>query len=965
MSNFLCCVAGFSRLWIASLAFILSQAWAAQSFAQEDVPFTLEQIETFQGLPANQQNVLIERARQENLQPQNQNSGTSQQINNLEGREGTEKDQQEPDGDSQGTQQPEKASEQEDGELRPFGYDMFSGGASTFSPTTDIPVPVDYVIGPGDVVRVQLFGQINAQYELEVTRDGELLVPNIGPVSVIGLKYEQLASMLQDKIKQQTIGVSAAITMGVLRSISVFILGEARRPGSYTVSSLSTVTNALSASGGVKKIGSLRHVQLKRNGKIIHDLDLYDLLLRGDTSDDMRLLPGDAIFIPPVGKTVSIVGSVKRPAIYELNDERTLGQLIEIAGGINADAWNTRVSISRLDGQGKRKLVQASLYRSALSNFVLEDGDRVEVYASLERIDNIIQVLGHIERPGSYAWTDGLRLSDLIIPELIKPGTDMNLGFLVRGTTGGGAGASVYYFSPRDILSSNSVYGRPLARENIVLAPGDSIFLLPAVTIFGDGGRATILTSANKRVAQLSSISDSLPIIYIKGASKVNGEYPLQRDVTYVSDFVASMDALMPGVDRSVAVHLRYIRETGLYVAEIFSPSAVIRNKKSQHDPILNSRDEVYFLQLEGEGAGAQRQNIFDQIINILEGQEKFGSPAPVVRLGGAVRFPGNFPILRESRISEVIKLAGGLDVDAYVLQGELSREIVTSEIDGIVAHVGQTVLPINISQALAGDTDENLVVQPRDVININRVPGVSESKFVELRGEFKFPGAYRISNGETVASLVERAGGFTEHASIGSAEFTRASLRELEQNQIDELAVRLKRELLVSGDGFTGEEQSEGLILLDQIAAIPARGRLVIDLAEQVSGKTEVPLELEDGDTLTVPRRRYSVSVLGEVQFATSHLFEPGKSYKYYVRRSGGETYIADEKRIFIVHSDGSVIRARGSIFNSVEVKPGDTIVVPPDVDITDPLAVIKAVTEVVSELGFGLAAFKAVGVF
>ena len=205
--------------------------------------------------------------------------------------------------------------------LKPFGYDLFAGVPSTFAPATDIPVPSQYVVGPGDRFEVQLIGTTKGRYSLVVNRNGSVMFPELGPIAVSGLGFEEAKNRIESRVNDQMIGTRVVISMGELRSIRVLVLGEAARPGSYTVSGLATVTNALFASGGIKKIGSLRNIQVKRKGALVQRLDLYDLLINGDTADDVRLLPGDVIFIPPVGTTVAVTGEIRRPAIYELKGE--------------------------------------------------------------------------------------------------------------------------------------------------------------------------------------------------------------------------------------------------------------------------------------------------------------------------------------------------------------------------------------------------------------------------------------------------------------------------------------------------------------------------------------------------------------------------------------------------------------------------------------------------------------------
>ncbi|MFQ5668808.1 MAG: polysaccharide biosynthesis/export family protein, partial [Candidatus Binatia bacterium] len=245
--------------------------------------------------------------------------------------------------------------------LKQFGYDLFAGAPTTFAPATDIPVPADYVIGPGDTVQVQLFGKENAEHSLQVTREGVLNFPGIGPISVAGLSFAELKRDLRQRISQQMIGIKSSITMGPLRSIRVFVLGEAHRPGSYTVSALSTMTNALFVSGGIQSIGSLRDIQLKRSGKLVRRLDLYDLLLHGDTSGDVRLLPGDVIFIPPIGRTVGVAGEVRRPAIYEIKGEKTVAEVLDLAGGLLPTAYPQASQLVRINRRRERTLVDIDL----------------------------------------------------------------------------------------------------------------------------------------------------------------------------------------------------------------------------------------------------------------------------------------------------------------------------------------------------------------------------------------------------------------------------------------------------------------------------------------------------------------------------------------------------------------------------------------------------------------------------
>ncbi len=263
--------------------------------------------------------------------------------------------------------------------LKPFGYDLFEGVPSTFAPVSDIQVPSDYIVGPGDKLEIQLYGNEPASYSLTVERDGRINFPKLGPINLSGLTFENARAAIEQRVSKQLIGSRVSVTMGELRSIRVFVLGEANKPGSYTVSGLSTMTNALFVSGGVKKIGSLRNIQLKRNGKLITVLDLYDLLLHGDTSGDRQLLPGDVIFIPPIGPTVSVDGAVRRPAIYETKGEKTVADAVELAGGLSPEADEKLAQMERILPSSLHEMQNVDLTSEASRKMLLANGDKLRV----------------------------------------------------------------------------------------------------------------------------------------------------------------------------------------------------------------------------------------------------------------------------------------------------------------------------------------------------------------------------------------------------------------------------------------------------------------------------------------------------------------------------------------------------------------------------------------------------------
>lgn len=294
-----------------------------------------------------------------------------------------------------------------------FGANLFRQVPSTFAPLDQGPVPSNYVLGPGDQIRVQLWGQVNFATTTRIDRTGGIYLPQVGEVHLAGVPVSQLQQVLHDAVSRVFRNFQLSASVGQIRSIQVYVVGDARRPGVYTISSLSTLIDALFACGGPSADGSMRNIEVRRNGKVITDFDLYDLLLKGDRSKDVPLLSGDVIFIPPVGAEVAITGSVRKPAIYELSQGETLGQLIQDAGGATAIAAKTYISIERIVAHRDREAMQVSYNEAGLTT-PLDSGDLIRVHAIAPLYKDTVTLRGNTANPGRFAWHAGMRLSDLI-----------------------------------------------------------------------------------------------------------------------------------------------------------------------------------------------------------------------------------------------------------------------------------------------------------------------------------------------------------------------------------------------------------------------------------------------------------------------------------------------------------------------------------------------------------------------
>lgn len=722
--------------------------------------------------------------------------------------------------------------------LEPFGYQLFKGVPMTFAPATDVPVPPDYVIGPGDHIRVQLFGNESSTHPLVVSRDGSLEFPRIGPIVVAGLSFQQTRELIQQRVAEQMIGTQASVTMGELRSIRVFVLGDVTRPGSFTVSGLSTMTNALFASGGVSEEGSLRNVQLRRNGEVVVTLDLYDLLLRGDTRADERLMPGDVIFVPPVGAQVAVDGEVRRRGIYELRGQATAAEVVALAGGLKSSAFPGGSTLARID-ESQRRIVEDLDLRSGEGQARrVRAGDMLTVPKLVDRVDNAVTLAGHIYRPRTTEYRPGMRLSDLL----------PTLGEL-----------------------------KPLA---------DARYLL------------------------------------------IRRELPPDQRVTALSADLA----------------------------------AALADRGGGADVELRPRDQVTVFDIE-QG----RREVIGPLLDILRLQATADTGAPVVRVGGQVRAPGQYPLEEGMRVSDLMRAGGSLAESAYVVDAELTRYEV---IDG--SYRQTDLLTVDLAAVRAGSETADLMLRPHDFLNVKEVSDWREQQTVTLRGELRFPGTYPIRKGETLLTVIGRAGGLTDEAYPEGAVFTREMLRQREREQLERLARQMEQDLASlalpgaqAGPGAPSpaETIAAGRMLLEELRAAEPVGRLAMDLPRVLRAEPRGigDLVLQDRDELLIPSAMQSVTVIGQVQSPTSHIHERRMGRDEYIMLSGGYTQRADRSRIYVIRANGQVAASGSNRWfraEQLEIMPGDTIIVPMDIERMRPIPLWTAVTQILFNVAVAVAA-------
>ena len=294
-----------------------------------------------------------------------------------------------------------------------YGRELFDQVPTTFAPVSHVPVPANYILGPGDQLLIRAWGKIDLDSRVTVDRNGQIFLPKVGALTVAGLRYDQLEAFLHSAIGAMFKDFALNVALGQLRSIQIFVLGDARQPGVYTVSSLSTLVDALFDSGGPSAIGTMRRIQLRRQGRPVSEFDLYDLVQTGDKSHDVRLLPGDVIYIPPVGAQIAVSGDINQPGIYELKGATTVGAALGDAGGMTSLADTERVVLERVDNHSSRRVEEFALDASGLQR-PLKDGDLLRIYPVSPKFENAVTLRGNVAQPGLYPWKAGMRISDLI-----------------------------------------------------------------------------------------------------------------------------------------------------------------------------------------------------------------------------------------------------------------------------------------------------------------------------------------------------------------------------------------------------------------------------------------------------------------------------------------------------------------------------------------------------------------------
>src|SRR5579884_1754615 len=802
------------------------------------------------------------------------------------------------------------------GEVLPiFGADLFRYVPTTFTPLEQIPVTPNYVIGPGDVLRIRVWGQINFNADVRVDRTGSIYLPQVGTIHVGGLPFSALDQHLRSEIGRVYRNFDLTVDVGQTRSIQVYVVGQARRPGAYTVSALSTLVNALFSSGGPSSQGSLRDIQLKRNGQTVTHFDLYDLLVNGDKTKDVQLQSGDVIFIPPAGPQVALTGSVRRPGIYELQDEKTtIQQLLAYAGGASAIAADTRISVDRVAGGHAREAMEVSFDSTGLGT-TLRDGDVLRVLSIPAKYEKTITLRGNTANPGRFAWHEGMKLSDLI-PD-------------------------------KDSLITRDYYWR---RAQLGLPTPEFLPYIAGPVQYQPSHPIDLQSRQAYQQWQMQNRFQRLP----NGQYAVIAPNPAQQG--------------QPGENKSAANEYPYAQGSVFLQGEPQYTQVLPQTQQQAGQEGISTPADLY-----GTGQTGQLQQPAGTMNPMQGGVLNPSQLSSSGSLGGRQVITQN--TASATRKNDVRLSAPEIDWDYAVIERMDPQTLKTSLLP---FNLGKLVLNHDPSQDLAlqpGDvvtifSQADLRVPQERQTKFVRLEGEFASSGIYSVRPGETLRQLVIRAGGLMPDAYLYGSEFTR-------ESTRVLQQQRLDEYVQTVELETQRGVLAGTSSAASAQdvasaqaaQASARDLLSRLHQLRATGRIVLQIKPDATGLDGLPdLPLEDGDVFIVPPRPSTVNVVGAVYDQNSFMFTPGRRVGDYLKMAGGPNRDADKKHMFIIRADGSVVSRTvnsgvwGNTFESARIYPGDTIVVPEKTFRPTILRGILDWSQLFSQLALGAAAISVI---
>jgi polysaccharide export outer membrane protein len=774
-----------------------------------------------------------------------------------------------------------------------FGAEVFENGTRDRQLIPmDLPAGPDYVVGPGDGLSIDLWGGVSQPRIYRVVdREGRVSLPEVGPVLVSGKSLAEVQQSLQDTLRTQFRHLSVDVSLARLRTIRVYEVGDVANPGAYDISSLSTPLNALFVAGGPTQKGSLRIVKHYRGDRLVEIVDLYDLLLHGVKSGVQALDNGDTVLVPPIGPQVTVEGMIRRPAVYELKDEKNLAAVLELAGGLLPTATLRHIEVQRLVAHKNQTMLSLDIPEAdndsevtqKLESFEIQDGDRIRVFPIAPYNQDAVYLEGHVIRPGRYSYHTDMHVTDIVA-------------------------------SYKDLLPEPAGQYAEIIRLN---APDfhPSVESFDLTNALANPAQAPVLQPMDTVRIYSRFDFENPPTVSVLGDVRGPGTYRTSGQI-HLSDAVHLAGGIAPDAKIDDAQVFRYLPDGKM---KIFS---VRLNLALEGDPTANiSLEPRDRLLIHRSADATQPASAFVQ---------------------GDVGKPGRYPLTTNMTVADLIRVGGGLKPSADTETADLTHyDWNQGELTG---HDQR----ITIASALAGDPAANLPVGNGDVLTIRQLPGWNDlGSSIAVKGEVGHPGTYGIRPGEKLSSVLERAGGFGPLAYPYGAVLMRREVREVEMNARLEMVRRLKQEEINLKALPEAEPEQKNAKLtaiaetettLQQLQANPPIGRVVVRIQSDVRSwrNTAADVPVRDGDVLLIPKKADYVTVNGQVFNPTAVSYRPGRSARWYLSQSGGMTQLANKKAVFVVRADGSVLAAKNnSDFWSGDplgatLRPGDSIVVP-----------------------------------
>jgi protein involved in polysaccharide export with SLBB domain len=818
-------------------------------------------------------------------------------------------------------------------ELKQFGYDLFQMSPGTQAGIGGGAVQDDYILGIGDELVITFQGQVSKTGSTRIDREGRVVLRDLPPISAAGRTFRDFRRELEARTQMTLLGSDVFVSLGKIRLVSVLVVGEVERPGIHKLSALSSLLDAISLAGGIKKTGSLRRLQVVR-GDDIFWLDLYELIFVGTLSRDLLIRDGDRIVVPIIGDTVAAAGWVKRPGIYELGEgakASTLLDLIALGGGTVRPTGSRLLHIS-LQADGRQRVDE----RNNPGATRIAAGDILLVELSQDIQLGNVRTVGHVRVPNRRSLTSAPTLHALLADGSIID-TNPYLLFAAVETTDTHTRTRRLYPANLESVFSGQVDYRLHDQDVVLIFSAADIDFLRSVDV------QSVLTQSN--------IGDrALPCLSLR----------LLERVVALGDFGKYVGATLY-LDQAITDGKENLGE--------ISPLELERLKLERRRTVLDERQAKLQETQARMDANPLKTDLLEKAFadhdkNLCpELFEEYPKALPfllehTVMLQGEIRAPGVYPITGGTALASIVSAAEGLSREANLSHVELTRYDRGGA--GGISLINRQVRDLSQSGLAA------VLLDPGDIVQIGRVFSDRDLGLVTMRGEFKRPGRYAIKRGERMSEIIARAGGLTPQAYPYGAVFTRESVKIREKLGFARTALALEGTLATalsspdSGAISLGSASQAVSKLVDTLRSAEPVGRLVMESDPTVLQiRPDLDIVLEPGDHLTMPKRPSSVTVTGEVLSPGALQFLPGLKAGEYIEMAGGLGQASDDGRIFIVLPNGTAKPLSISYWNydPVNIPPGSTVVVPRDATPFDFVSFAKNLTQILSQLAIGAA--------